>query len=553
MKNIKYLFFSMLIALSVLTSCQNNDDIIDDMANVTQSAALQNALNNLDLIINEDGSLIENENPTGNIIIDFCFDFVYPINLVYNTGTTVEVNSFEELIEVLINSTQELFIVGIEFPFQVEVFNQDNDEIEIITINNEEEFLALIESCGFEDDCICPDVVDPVCVEITTPNGETILISFGNPCLAECEGFTEEDFVDCGDTSCEDECPQEEDPVCVEIITPNGGTDIITFLNACYAECEGYTEEDFIDCDISCEDECPDEYDPVCVEAQGMIIEFDNFCLAQCEGYTQEDLVDCEVSCEDECPDVYDPVCVLTNNGDIEEYDNFCLAMCDGYDQGDLVDCENDGCEVGEINVLVGECNDDGTYSITIDFEHENAGNEYFDLYVRNNELIGYYLLSELPLTIESFEMSGFDNDYIKVCINDNPNCCNEAEWVPPSCGNSCEDNCPQVEDPVCVEFESPTGEIIIITYLNACYAECDGYTQEDFVDCDPSPDCYEYGFPIQMYLNGATVNVDNNEQVDDYLDQGYDLVYPIELIINNEIILVYQGILEGAYGPRCD
>jgi len=543
----------MLIALSALTSCQNNDDIIDDMANVTESAALRSALSNLELIVNDDGSLIENENPTGNIIFDFCFDFVYPINLEYNNGTTVEVNNFEELILVLINSTEELFIVGIEFPFDVEVFNEDNDEIEIITINNEEEFLALIESCDFNQSCECTDEYDPVCVEIIDDN-ETILITFPNECLAECEGFTEEDFVDCGDTSCEDECPQEEDPVCVEVTNPNGNTEIITFLNACYAECEGYTEEDFIDCDISCEDECPDEYDPVCVESGGQIIEFDNFCLAECEGFTQEDLVDCEVSCEDECPDEYDPVCVLTNNGELEEYDNICLAFCDGYEQDDIVDCENNECEVGAIEVTIGECNDDGTYILTIDFEYENPGNEYFDLYVRNNELLGYYLLSDLPITIENFELSGFDNDYIKVCINDNPNCCNETEWDPPACENTgCEDNCPQNEVPVCVEFTNPNGETIVITYLNACYAECDGYNEEDFVDCNPSPDCYEYGFPIGMTLNGVYVNVSTNEEVDDYLDLGYELVYPIELIINNEIILVYQGILEGAYGPRCD
>lgn len=55
------------------------------------------------------------------------------------------------------------------------------------------------------------------------------------------------------------------------------------------------------------------------------------------------------------------------------------------------------------------------------------------------------------------------------------------------------------------------------------------------------------------MYYNGTTVSVNSNELVDYYLELDYELVYPIELIINNEIILVYQGILEGAYGDRCD
>jgi hypothetical protein len=569
MKNIKLLFFSMLISLTVLTSCQNNDDIIDDMADVTESASLRSALSNLELIINEDGSLNDMENPTGNIIFDFCFDFVYPINLEYNNGTTVTVNNFEELILVLINSTEDLYIVGIEFPFEVEVFNEDTNEIEIISINNEEEFIALIESCGFDDSCECTDEYEPVCVEIITDNG-TIIITFPNECLAECEGFTEEDFIDCVTDSCEDECPDQYEPVCVQ--TPNGG--IEEYDNICLAFCDGYDQEDLVDCENDecevgpievivgdcndngtyvltinfehvnpgneyfdlyvrnnellgyyllsdlpltinnfelsgfdndyikvcindnpnccnetewippacngdgCEDECPQEEDPVCVEVNGTIITFLNACYAECAGYT--DYIDCDnSSCEDECPDQYEPVCVQTPNGGIEEYDNICLAFCDGYDQEDLVDCENDECEVGPIEVIVGDCNDNGTYVLTINFEHVNPGNEYFDLYVRNNELLGYYLLSDLPLTINNFELSGLDNDYIKVCINDNPNCCNETEWIPPACnGDGCEDNCPQEEDPVCVEVDNT-----IITFLNACYAECAGYT--DYYECD--------------------------------------------------------------------
>ena len=55
------------------------------------------------------------------------------------------------------------------------------------------------------------------------------------------------------------------------------------------------------------------------------------------------------------------------------------------------------------------------------------------------------------------------------------------------------------------------------------------------------------------MSLNGNVVGVGSNEHVDYKLDLGYELIYPIELIINDEIITVYQGILEGVYGERCD
>ena len=55
------------------------------------------------------------------------------------------------------------------------------------------------------------------------------------------------------------------------------------------------------------------------------------------------------------------------------------------------------------------------------------------------------------------------------------------------------------------------------------------------------------------MKLGGDVLEVASNGHVDYKLDLGYEFIYPIELIINGEIILVYQGILEGVYGERCN
>ena len=406
MKTLKLLFFSLFISMAILTSCTNDD--VTETADLQESEAIQTALNHLRTLYNEDGSAINNMNPSGNLIFDFCFEFVYPINLIYNNGAIITINSNEELIEVLINSSNQLFIVGIEFPFDVEIYNPETNEVELLTITNETEFINLLVSCVFGNSCECDNEFDPVCVEITENN---------------------------------------------EII-------IITFPNACYAECVGFTEENYFDCE-GCE--CDNEYDPVCVEfeenGQVITIIFNNECEALCEGFTINDIVDCE---------------------------------------------SNTVCNISELEALVGECNNDGTYNLTINFQFENTNNqEYFDLYVRNDSLIGYFPLVELPLTIEDFNLSGYEFDYIKVCINDNLECCEEIEWLAP--------------------------------------------------DCNPGNDCYEYGFPIQMSLGGNYINVDNNEDVDYYLDLEYELVYPIELIINYEVILVFQGILEGTYGERCE
>jgi len=557
MKTPKLLFYSVLISLATLTSCTNND--VDNLPTPQESATMQTALTELGTLYNEDGTINSEMNPTGNLMFDFCFEFVFPIELIYNTGSTVTVNSLEELIEVLISSTEELYIVGIEFPFNVEIYNPDTNEVEIITITNESEFASLLASCLFDDPCDCDD--------------------------GDGDGDGDND---------------DDDSVCVEI-QENGQTIIITFPNACYAECEGFTEDQYFECDEDDDCECDDVYDPVCVETPNAgIIEFDNECEALCEGYTPNDFVECEDDGCD-CPDEYDPVCVEVEN-EIIEFFNACYAECEGFTEEDFVDCENDeDCNISELEVTVGECNDDGTYSITINFEYEGTDQENFDLFIRNNEFIGYYALADLPLTIENFELSGFDYDYLKVCINDNSDCCQELEWEAPECedNNECDISELEVEVGECnpngtylitidFEYENTDGQQYFDLYVrNGVFVgyyslsdlpltienfELSGYDYDyikvcindnsdcceelewEAPDCNGNGgDCYEYGFPISMMSNNMIVSVNSNEDVDYYLELGYQLVYPIELIINDETILVYQGILEGAYGERCE
>ena len=91
-------------------------------------------------------------------------------------------------------------------------------------------------------------------------------------------------------------------------------------------------------------------------------------------------------------------------------------------------------CSISDLEVTVGECNADGTYNLTLNFDYDNPGNDYFEVYIRDDVFVDYYELSELPLTIENFEMSGLENDYIEVCINDVEDCCQEIEWESPDC-----------------------------------------------------------------------------------------------------------------------
>ena len=96
--------------------------------------------------------------------------------------------------------------------------------------------------------------------------------------------------------------------------------------------------------------------------------------------------------------------------------------------------CTENNCKIWDLELTSGECISDSTYHLTLNFQYENAGNDFFNVYTRENKYIGNYRLSELPLTISNFKKSGKDFDYVKVCINDHPDCCMEAEIKSTNC-----------------------------------------------------------------------------------------------------------------------
>ena len=80
--------------------------------------------------------------------------------------------------------TDQLHIVGIEFPFNVEIYNPETNEIELLTITNETEFANLLASCFFDNFCECDDELNPVCIEIIEAN-QPITVKFPNACYAD--------------------------------------------------------------------------------------------------------------------------------------------------------------------------------------------------------------------------------------------------------------------------------------------------------------------------------------------------------------------------------
>ena len=265
-------------------------------------------------------------------------------------------------------------------------------------------------------DCVCPDVYDPVCVWVFDDIWQdTIIITFNNACEAECQGFSPDQFVECTNDC---NCDTVYDPVCVQV-SPAGP--IQFFSNACFAECAGYTPDQFVDCDDDCI--CPDIYDPVCVyvsidslNLDSVLVTFTNPCEAACYGYTPDQFVDCGNDCN--CPAIYDPVCVVGPDGVIRQFDNACFAECAGFTPDQFVDC-----------------------------------------------------------------------------------------------GDIC--NCDPIFDPVCAV--GPDGSEL--HFINACYATCAGFTPDQFVDCGAGFDCYagfyaDFPNPIALSVQFTDVSSGTNAPV---------------------------------------
>ncbi len=373
----KNTLFIVLLIL-VFSSCRNTDPIVDNLLTTEKSNATEQAINSFREHFNVNGSLNTVQNPIGNIIFDFGFEFNYPNTFSYNNGTQVVVNDLLNLINVAVNTTDSLYIDGISFPFNVTTY-KDN-AIQIMTIENESEFELLLEDRQvINNDCDCPFDNNPVCFEIQDLNGQNFNIQFPNMCMAKCEGLIIEDIVVCDYTN-----PAINDfASCFEFVFPffiidtegnrvqiNNETEfeiaiysnyifdfvypfeILTDKNGQLETLEVANASVFISFLIncvntgSCFDNCPTTFEPVCVEfeqnGQYITLPYQNVCYAQCDGFT--DFVACNnFDCYDNCPQDGENVCVEVNlpSGELVTfiYPNACIAECDGFTEENFVSC----------------------------------------------------------------------------------------------------------------------------------------------------------------------------------------------------------------------
>ena len=95
--------------------------------------------------------------------------------------------------------------------------------------------------------------------------------------------------------------------------------------------------------------------------------------------------------------------------------------------------CGSGDCSLYDLVVLTYDCTSDSTYKIKINFKHKFTKGNGFDLFA-NGKAIGYYLYSQLPVTINNFPASGNPKDVVKVSDNDNEGCSVSKEFEAPDC-----------------------------------------------------------------------------------------------------------------------
>ena len=101
-----------------------------------------------------------------------------------------------------------------------------------------------------------------------------------------------------------------------------------------------------------------------------------------------------------------------------------------GNDCGDL---EVSDCAIEDFEMFEIFCDTDSTYSFMFNATFIEPGNDSFDLWV-NNEFIGFFPINSLPLTLDGITPRNATHDIIKICVNDNTDCCYILEYLRPEC-----------------------------------------------------------------------------------------------------------------------
>lgn len=96
-------------------------------------------------------------------------------------------------------------------------------------------------------------------------------------------------------------------------------------------------------------------------------------------------------------------------------------------------------CVLSDLQVEFIECVSEELIKIAINFNHQNVGSDFFNLYGNNNQLIGRFEYASLPLTIGNYPVRSGDFQFLRVCDAEKRDCCTEIEFPTPECPELCD------------------------------------------------------------------------------------------------------------------
>jgi len=94
-------------------------------------------------------------------------------------------------------------------------------------------------------------------------------------------------------------------------------------------------------------------------------------------------------------------------------------------------------CKIRELSAVPGDCiPGTNSFPLKINFAVDNPGDLLFEAWTVGGTYLGIFPIAQLPLTLPAFPAAA--GGAIKVCINDQPDCCAVAQFVAPTCTGNC-------------------------------------------------------------------------------------------------------------------
>ncbi len=294
--------------------------------------------------------------------------------------------------------------------------------------------------------------------------------------------------------------------------------------NACFLECLGLEETEcdsivfedgpFEDCD--CVIDPAEEW--ICIltdEETGLICPFPNLCVAECQGYSEDQIVECEnfdwdfengidtiLGCILECGEEQgdELICVADEDGNQFLVPNVCVAECLGLE---IVDCDSSAWDWDwdYTDTIDWDWNDtiDWDWNDSIDWDWDWNDSTDWDwpwddsTDVQWDDSVWTCILECETDFSEIFCAEDADGNVVVVFSECEAEClglsiveCDSSIFDWPGDQNPCGCEIDPEEEWICILTDEETGTIC--PFPNLCFAECEGYTADQIVECQDDP-----------------------------------------------------------------